>query len=234
MVRAFLALAAAYGTASRTRCCTVAPSLRPGLFPRRLPALTSDVSSLVPYVPPHHTFRDHAGPVPSPRPPCPLVLSPSNASRKRKKNHLSLAQFSQRAREGGRGERERRARPPTNKMFKDQGKRGENAELQEELASNDKDKKRDAVKKVIRDMTLGKDVSGLFSAVVNNMMTPNLEVRKLVYLYLINYAKTQPELAIMAVNGFVKDARCAGRAPPASTHSRPECPSQSQMFRVVL
>lgn len=60
--------------------------------------------------------------------------------------------------------------------FKDQGKRGENAELQEELSSNDKNKKRDAVKKVIRDMTLGKDVSGLFSAVVNNMMTPNLEV----------------------------------------------------------
>ena len=103
-------------------------------------------------------------------------------------------------------------------MFKDQGKRGENAELQEELASNDKDKKRDAVKKVIRDMTLGKDVSGLFSAVVNNMMTPNLEVRKLVYLYLINYAKTQPELAIMAVNGFVKDARWPG---PACLHPLP-------------
>lgn len=40
-------------------------------------------------------------------------------------------------------------------------------------------------------MTLGKDVSGLFTAVVNCMMTPHLEVRKLVYLYLINYAKTQ-------------------------------------------
>ena len=61
------------------------------------------------------------------------------------------------------------------------------------------------VKKVIRDMTLGKDVSGLFTSVVNCMMVPNLEVRKLVYLYLINYAKTQPDLAIMAVNGFVKD-----------------------------
>lgn len=97
--------------------------------------------------------------------------------------------------------------------FKDQGKRSENAELEQELASSDKNKKRDAVKKVIRDMTLGKDVSGLFSAVVNNMMTPNLEVRKLVYLYLINYAKTQPDLAIMAVNGFVKDARSHPQAP---------------------
>lgn len=44
-------------------------------------------------------------------------------------------------------------------------------------------------------MTLGKDVSGLFTAVVNCMMTPHLEVRKLVYLYLINYAKTQVRAA---------------------------------------
>jgi hypothetical protein len=28
----------------------------------------------------------------------------------------------------------------------------------------------------------------------------------LVYLYLINYAKTQPDLALLAVNTFVKDA----------------------------
>jgi vesicle coat complex subunit len=76
-------------------------------------------------------------------------------------------------------DRDYRCRAAESKMatyFKDQGKRGENAELQEELSSNDKNKKRDAVKKVIRDMTLGKDVSSLFSAVVNNMMTPNLEV----------------------------------------------------------
>lgn len=73
-----------------------------------------------------------------------------------------------------------------------------NVSAQEELASTDKIKKRDAVKKVrknhvcfavslwrdvthsylaqvIRDMTLGKDVSGLFTAVVNCMMTPNRE-----------------------------------------------------------
>jgi vesicle coat complex subunit len=37
------------------------------------------------------------------------------------------------------------------------------------------------------------------------MQTENLEQKKLVYLYLINYAKTQPELAILAVNTFVKD-----------------------------
>ena len=35
------------------------------------------------------------------------------------------------------------------------------------------------------------------------LQTPNLELKKLVYLYLINYARTQPDLAIMAVNTFV-------------------------------
>lgn len=50
------------------------------------------------------------------------------------------------------------------------------------------------------------DVSGLFPHVLKNMQTEDLEQKKLVYLYLMNYAKTQPELVILAVNTFVKDA----------------------------
>jgi len=55
-------------------------------------------------------------------------------------------------------------------------------------------------------MTVGKDVSTLFTDVVNCIQTDNLELKKLVYLYIINYAKTQPDLALLAVNTFVKDA----------------------------
>ena len=44
------------------------------------------------------------------------------------------------------------------------------------------------------------DVSGLFPDVLKNMQTEDLEQKKLVYLYLMNYAKTQPELVILAVN----------------------------------
>lgn len=58
--------------------------------------------------------------------------------------------------------------------------------------------------KVIASMTVGKDVSALFPDVVNCMQTDNLELKKLVYLYLMNYAKSQPDMAIMAVNTFVK------------------------------
>ncbi|CAA7394837.1 unnamed protein product [Spirodela intermedia] len=86
-------------------------------------------------------------------------------------------------------------------------KKGEIPELKEELNSQYKDRRKDAVKKVIAAMTVGKDVSSLFTDVVNCMQTENLELKKLVYLYLINYAKSQPDLAILAVNTFVKDSQ---------------------------
>ena len=51
-------------------------------------------------------------------------------------------------------------------------------------------------------MTVGKDVSTLFTDVINCIQTDNLELKKLVYLYLINYAKTQPDLALLAVKNL--------------------------------
>jgi len=81
---------------------------------------------------------------------------------------------------------------------------GENWELRADLNSEYRDKRKDAIKRVIANMTVGKDVSGLFPDVLKNMQTEDLEQKKLVYLYLMNYAKTQPELVILAVNTFVK------------------------------
>mmetsp|Transcript_3675 Transcript_3675/g.4983 ORF Transcript_3675/g.4983 Transcript_3675/m.4983 type:complete len:918 (-) Transcript_3675:226-2979(-) len=85
-------------------------------------------------------------------------------------------------------------------------KKGEMHELRMELHSTDRTAKVDAVKKVIASMTVGKDVSMLFTDVLNCVQTGNIELKKLVYLYLINYAKSQPELTLLAVNTFVKDA----------------------------
>jgi AP-1 complex subunit beta-1 len=85
-------------------------------------------------------------------------------------------------------------------------KKGEMHELRMELHATDRAVKVDAVKKVIASMTVGKDVSMLFTDVLNCVQTGNIELKKLVYLYLINYAKTQPELTLLAVNTFVKDA----------------------------
>jgi len=85
--------------------------------------------------------------------------------------------------------------------------KGEIAEWREELRRADQDKQIDVLKKVIAAMTVGKDVSSLFAEVLNCMQTDNIGLKKLVYLYLINYAKSQPDLVILAVNTFVKDSQ---------------------------
>ena len=41
---------------------------------------------------------------------------------------------------------------------------------------------------------------------VKCMETTSIELKKLVYLYIINYAKNKPDLTIMAVNSFQKDS----------------------------
>ena len=84
------------------------------------------------------------------------------------------------------------------------------------------DGRKEAIQKTIAAMTLGKDVSALFPDVLKNIATHDLGQKKLVYLYLMydsitkvslgmcgdcrNYAKSHPELCILAVNTFVQDS----------------------------
>jgi vesicle coat complex subunit len=53
-------------------------------------------------------------------------------------------------------------------------------------------------------MTNGKDVSSLFMDVLKNITTPSLQLKKLIYLYVMSYAKVHPDLAILGVNTFRK------------------------------
>lgn len=84
-------------------------------------------------------------------------------------------------------------------------KKGETFELKSGLVSQYKYERKDAIQRVIQAMTVGKDVSLLFPDVLKNIATYDLEQKKLVYLYLMNYAKTHPELCILAVNTFIQD-----------------------------
>ena len=59
-------------------------------------------------------------------------------------------------------------------------RKGENFELRADLNSEYRDKRKDAIKRVIANMTVGKDVSGLFPDVLKNMQTEDLEQKKLV------------------------------------------------------
>lgn len=68
-------------------------------------------------------------------------------------------------------------------------------------------KLRDVVKKVIAFMTLGIDVSALFSEMSMLSFTNDIISKKMIYLYLTTYSETNPELALMAINSFVKDCQ---------------------------
>ena len=83
----------------------------------------------------------------------------------------------------------------------------EDAELQEALNSMKLSRQKDSMKQIIASMTIGKDVSKLFPDVVKLIRTKNIELKKLVYLYLINYARVKPDLIFLAVAAFHSDAR---------------------------
>lgn len=88
-------------------------------------------------------------------------------------------------------------------------KKGEVSELKQLLKTlaveKDPKRKRDVIKKVIAYMTLGIDVSRLFTEMVLAIETPDLVVKKMVYLYLCNYAHAKPDLALMCVNTLQRD-----------------------------
>mmetsp|Transcript_47830 Transcript_47830/g.65137 ORF Transcript_47830/g.65137 Transcript_47830/m.65137 type:complete len:818 (-) Transcript_47830:405-2858(-) len=100
--------------------------------------------------------------------------------------------------------------PKANGYFVDQ-KKGEVNELRTLLknitAERDPKRKRDIIKKVIAYMTLGIDVSRLFNEMVMAIETKDLVVKKMVYLYLCNYAQEHPDMALMCINTLHTDCK---------------------------
>jgi AP-4 complex subunit beta-1 len=72
-------------------------------------------------------------------------------------------------------------------------------------AEKDSKRRRDVLKKVIAYMTLGIDVSRLFPDMVLACNTKDMVVKKMVYLYLCNYAAMNPELTLLVINTLQKD-----------------------------
>ena len=83
--------------------------------------------------------------------------------------------------------------------------RGELRILYDELNSRSAETKKDALKKVIVYMSVGKDVSAIFQSVIKCIELPDIEIKKLIYLYIINYSRSKPNDAIMIIHQFVKD-----------------------------
>ncbi len=63
------------------------------------------------------------------------------------------------------------------------------------------------LKKIILYMTLGIDVSPLFADMCLLSQYPNDLSKKMIYLYLTNYAELNPSLALLAINTFIKECK---------------------------
>lgn len=93
-------------------------------------------------------------------------------------------------------------------------RKGELAELKSQLrqlagsrAPGVEDVKRELYKKVISYMTIGIDVSSLFSEMVMCSATSDLVLKKMCYLYVGNYARGHPDLALLTINFLQKDCQ---------------------------
>ncbi|XP_058002291.1 AP3-complex subunit beta-A isoform X1 [Hevea brasiliensis] len=63
----------------------------------------------------------------------------------------------------------------------------------------------EALKRLLALIAQGFDVSNFFPQVVKNVASQSLEVKKLVYLYLLHYAEKRPNEALLSINSFQKD-----------------------------
>ncbi|KAL5558803.1 hypothetical protein UlMin_035014 [Ulmus minor] len=69
------------------------------------------------------------------------------------------------------------------------------------------DSKRELFKKVISYMTIGIDVSAVFTEMVMCSATSDIVLKKMCYLYVGNYAKVNPDLALLTINFLQRDCK---------------------------
>ncbi|KAF5467315.1 hypothetical protein F2P56_017149 [Juglans regia] len=73
------------------------------------------------------------------------------------------------------------------------------------LESKFDSEKCEALKRLLALIAQGFDVSNFFPQVVKNVASQSLDVKKLVYLYLLHYAEKRPNEALLSINCFQKD-----------------------------
>uniref|UniRef100_A0A3Q3KX14 AP-3 complex subunit beta n=1 Tax=Mastacembelus armatus TaxID=205130 RepID=A0A3Q3KX14_9TELE len=77
-----------------------------------------------------------------------------------------------------------------------------NDDLKEMLESNKESLKLEAMKRIVGLIAKGRNASDLFPAVVKNVASKNIELKKLVYVYLVRYAEEQQDLALLSISTF--------------------------------
>ncbi|CCL99124.1 uncharacterized protein FIBRA_01138 [Fibroporia radiculosa] len=94
--------------------------------------------------------------------------------------------------------------------------RGKIQEFRAELqAAETKDKKftkrKTVLKKIVANITMGNDMSSLFGDVIQCLSIPSLEIKKMVYLFLVCYGRTKADQIRHVIPSFLQD--CEDRNP---------------------
>ncbi|KAJ2235627.1 AP-3 complex subunit beta [Coemansia sp. RSA 1722] len=79
------------------------------------------------------------------------------------------------------------------------------SQVRKELGSGTEKEKITGMKRLLAAVAKGHDASEYFADVVKNVASGNLEMRRLVYMYLLRYAEQEPDLALLSVNTFQRD-----------------------------
>lgn len=78
-----------------------------------------------------------------------------------------------------------------------------NGTIKKQLESGGDREKLDAMRKLVPKFPTTSPQH--FASVVKLVSSPNIEIRKLVYIYLLQYSANQPDLALLAVNGLKRE-----------------------------
>ena len=90
--------------------------------------------------------------------------------------------------------------------------------------------KLEGMKYLLAMMTKGRNMSSFMPDVVKNVIAKSVEVKKLVYMYLVHYADFSPEareLALLSINSFQKDMHATNQRAWDASLSPPRRPRPS-------
>lgn len=78
-------------------------------------------------------------------------------------------------------------------------------EVSKLLESRAESERLEGMKRIIAAMSKGRNMEGFFAQVVKQVVASSIEIRKLVYIYLLRYAATNSDLLLLSINTFQKD-----------------------------
>ncbi|KAK8090536.1 hypothetical protein PG994_000041 [Apiospora phragmitis] len=111
------------------------------------------------------------------------------------------------------------------------------AQLKKLLDSRNEREIQDGLRRVTAMMYRGQRTLPFFSSVVKNVASPNIEIKKLVYIYLIHHAEQEPDLALLSINTIQKslsDGSPQVRALALRTMSGIRVPVISQIVSLAI